>query len=140
MKEGAEMKVASTSERLKQIMEQRNLRQVDILNLCRPYCEKYDVPLRKNDISQYVNGKHEPEQDKLTILAKALKVDECWLMGYETDQFQDNKVLQDIMNKVSLLDPFDQGYIMRQIDEMLKDPKYHKDDVKTSKGDASITA
>jgi len=48
--------------------------------------------------------------------------------------------LQDIMNKVSLLDPFDQGYIMRQIDEMLKDPKYHKDDLKTSKGDSSITA
>ena len=140
MKEGAEMKVASTSERLKQIMEQRNLQQVDILTLCKPYCEQYGVPLRKNDISQYVNGKHEPNQKKLTVLAKGLKVSETWLMGYDVDPFENNKVLQEIMNKVLLLDSFDQGRVVGQIDEMLKDPKYHKDDLKTSKGDSSITA
>lgn len=134
------MKVASTSERLKQIMEQRNLRQVDILNLCKPYCEKYGVPLRKNDISQYVNGKHEPDQKKLTVLSKGLNVSETWLMGYDVDPFENNTFLQEIMNKVVLLDSFDQGYIVAQIDEMLKKPKYHKENLKTSKGDTSITA
>lgn len=134
------MKVATTSERLKQIMEERNLRQVDILNLCKPYCEKYNIPLRKNDISQYVNGKHEPDQNKLTILAKGLKVCEVWLMGYDVNPIEQNTNVQNVMNKFLSLDQYDQGYIVGKIDELLRDPKYHQNDVKTSKGDSSITA
>lgn len=76
------MKKATTSERLLLLMRQRQLRQVDILRLCRPYCEKYNVKLNRNDLSQYVSGKVEPSQFKLTILASALNVSEPWLMGY----------------------------------------------------------
>lgn len=79
------MKICSTSDRLKQIMEARNLRQIDILNLCKPFCEKYGVKLGRNDLSQYINNNVEPKQDKLTVLAKGLNVDEVWLMGYNTD-------------------------------------------------------
>lgn len=81
---GIEME--TTAQRLRQIMSERNLRQVDILNLCKPYCEKYHVTLNKSHLSQYVAGKFAPMQDKLTILAMALGVSEAWLMGYVADE------------------------------------------------------
>ena len=77
------MKKENTSIRLKKIMSEKNLRQVDILELCKPYCEKYDIKLGKNDLSQYVSGKVEPGQKKLTILGMALNINEVWLMGYD---------------------------------------------------------
>lgn len=73
----------TTSQRLKEIMNNRGLRQVDILDMVRPYSEKYNVRLGKNDLSQYVSGKVEPSQEKLSILSLALGITEPWLMGYE---------------------------------------------------------
>ena len=75
--------VSSTSERLRQIMRDRNLKQTDILDLTKPYCEKYNVKLGKSDLSQFVNGKVVPGQWKLTILGLALGVSEAWLMGLD---------------------------------------------------------
>ncbi len=77
------MKKFTTSDRLKQIMKARNLRQVDILEAAEPYCKKYGVKLEKNALSQYVSGKVEPGQEKLSILGMALGVSEAWLMGYD---------------------------------------------------------
>ena len=74
---------SSTSERLRQIMDERNLKQTDILALTRPYCEKYNVKLGKSDLSQFVNGKVIPGQWKLTILGLALNVSEAWLRGLD---------------------------------------------------------
>ena len=62
------MKKYTTSYRLKQIMSDLNLKQVDILNLAAPYSKKYGIKLNKNDLSQYVSGKVEPGQNKLYIL------------------------------------------------------------------------
>lgn len=78
------MKKATTAERLKFIMESRNLKQVDILRLCEPYTKSSGVKVNKNDLSQYVSGKTTPGQFKLTILAQALNVSETWLMGWDT--------------------------------------------------------
>lgn len=77
------MKKYNTSDRLHQIMEERNLRQIDILNRCDPYCKKYNVKINKSDLSQYVSGKVEPSQEKLVILGMALNVTEAWLMGLD---------------------------------------------------------
>lgn len=75
------MYIETTSSRLKQILKDKNLRQVDLLNLVKPLCEKYNVKMNKSDISQYVSGLVKPGQEKLFILGKALNVDEAWLMG-----------------------------------------------------------
>lgn len=56
------MKKENTASRLREIMETRNLRQVDILNMTRPYCQKYNVKMNKSDISQYCSRKTEPNQ------------------------------------------------------------------------------
>ena len=77
------MKKENTAIRLKTIMNMRGLRQVDILNLTVPYCQKYNVKMNKSDISQYCSGKTEPNQEKLFILGNALNVSEAWLMGFD---------------------------------------------------------
>lgn len=80
------MKKENTSTRLKQIMQERNLRQVDVLERTIPLCRKYDVKMNKSDISQYVSGKVEPNQDKLFVLSLALNVSEGWLMGFDVSK------------------------------------------------------
>lgn len=80
------MKESTTSERLRKLMDERGLRQTDILELCRPICQQYGKRLGKNDLSQYLSGKVVPKQDKLSILALALGVSEAWLMGYDVSQ------------------------------------------------------
>lgn len=77
------MKSENTSLRLKKLMSEKNLKQVDILEKCKPFCEKYGITMNKSDISQYVSGKTEPGSKKLTILSLALGVTETWLMGYD---------------------------------------------------------
>lgn len=80
------MKVSNTAERLKHIMSERGLKQVDILTMCKPHCDRYGVKMNKSDISQYVSGKSEPSQDKLVVLAMALNVQESWLMGFDVPE------------------------------------------------------
>jgi transcriptional regulator with XRE-family HTH domain len=110
----------STSVRLKMIMEERNLKQVDIINKCQPYCKKYNVKLTKNYLSQYVSGKVEPGQRTLTILGLALNLNEAWLMGFDVpkergsmpqseespvlkaiynSEFKDTKIAEEFINK-----------------------------------------
>lgn len=72
----------TTSDRLKQLMKERNMKQVDVLELIEPFCKAYNVHFGKSTISQYVSGKTEPGQDKLSILGLAFNVNEAWLMGY----------------------------------------------------------
>ena len=70
--------MARTSDRLKFLMKERNLRQVDIIRL-----SEHNLKLTKSDMSQFVSGKVEPGQWKLAILGKTLNVSEVWLMGYD---------------------------------------------------------
>ena len=75
--------IYSTAERLQQIIRDRGIKQADILAAAQPYCERYGVKLNKSDLSQFVNGKSNPGQWKLTVLALALHVSESWLMGLD---------------------------------------------------------
>ncbi len=114
----------STAERLKQIMQERNLKQVDILNLSLPICAKYDIKMNKSDISQYVSGKVEPSQEKLVVLGMALNVTESWLMGFDVPserkdtQFQAEKDF-DIFYKYSMLNERDKKVVVDMINSML---------------------
>ena len=77
------MKSCNTAERLKQIMEDRNLRQIDIIEKCRPFCKELGVKMGRSDFSQYLSGKIQPKQTKMAILSRALNVSEAWLMGFD---------------------------------------------------------
>lgn len=74
--------IENTSIRLQRIMNERNLKQIDILNKAEPYCKNYGVKLSKSDLSQFVTGTVIPGTKKLIILSMALNVSPAWLMGY----------------------------------------------------------
>lgn len=141
------MKELTTADRLKQIMSERGLKQVDILEACKPYCERYGIQLKKNDLSQYVSGKVEPKQDKLSILGMALNVNEVWLMGYNVPAGRKEleKLEQQLQSEVAAcelfekcygkeafeavklfvqLDTLDQGKVIGKMELMLEDKKY----------------
>lgn len=65
-------KMSITASRLKEALELRGMRQVDL-------AEKTGIG--KSAISQYLSGKVLPKQDKLYLLARALQVSEDWLLG-----------------------------------------------------------
>lgn len=83
-------------------MTERNLKQVDILNLATPFCQKYGIKLNKNDLSQYVSGKVEPGQNKLYILGQALNVSEAWLMGFDVPMEKSYKPSKNTSGDISL--------------------------------------
>ena len=80
----------TTTDRLRQIMAERGLKQVDILRLCQPYIRRYGIRLGRNDLSQYLSGKCEPGQRKLFLLGQALRVNEAWLMGFDVDRARED--------------------------------------------------
>ena len=75
------MKV-SISERIKEGMRIRNLKQVDLV-------EKTGI--NKATLSQYISGKYEPKQNNIYLLSKALNVSEAWLMGFDISMERENK-------------------------------------------------
>lgn len=88
-------KTESVAARLGYIMKQRGLKQVDVLNLTKPYCEKYHVKLAKNYLSQYCNGKNKPGKDILNVLSLALDVNPLWLQGFDVPQTSTDMTVSD---------------------------------------------
>lgn len=102
------MNIQNTSVRLKQIMQERNLRQVDLLEMVKPFCEKYNVKINKSDLSQYVSGKVKPGQEKLSMLGMALNINETWLMGYDVPKEKQFHVEKSTLSseEITLLERF----------------------------------
>lgn len=73
----------TTAARLQQVMSERNLKQVDVISLSKVHQKELGVKLGKSALSQYINGKSTPDQEKLVLLARTLEVSEAWLMGYD---------------------------------------------------------
>ena len=62
--------------RLRQAMEARNLKAVDICN---------KTGIAKSAMSYYLSGRSEPKADRLYLLSKVLDVSEAWLLGYDVE-------------------------------------------------------
>ena len=61
-------------ERLNSILQKRNLSQADLSKM---------TGIRSSSISDWLNGKYEPKQDKISTIAEALNVSPVWLIGYD---------------------------------------------------------
>ena len=93
-------RVSTLAERLKEVLTTHNLKQSEIVKLCDPYCKRYGIQIRQNEISQYLHGKVIPGFDKLTIICKALNVSELWLLGYDVNKTNtENIVNLDVSNE-----------------------------------------
>jgi transcriptional regulator with XRE-family HTH domain len=75
-------KTSSTSERLKEIMRIRQLKQADLARA---------TGLAKGGISNYITGRYEPKSDVISKLAKALNCSEMWLWGYDVPMERQDK-------------------------------------------------
>ena len=74
------MGTALFAERLRDAMQRRGFKQIDIVHAA----EQAGVKLGKSHISQYVSGKTMPREDTMKFLASALGVSEAWLKGQAT--------------------------------------------------------
>lgn len=60
--------------RLKSIMKDRKITQTELAKR---------TGIRQSSISDWLNDRYEPKQDKVYIIAKALNVSPAWLLGYD---------------------------------------------------------
>lgn len=67
-------KVATTADRLKTIMHNRDIRQIDIAQI---------TGIHKGTISHYITGRLVPKSDAIVKMSSTLGVSELWLMGYD---------------------------------------------------------
>ena len=93
---------AEFKDRLKQAMDIRNMKAVDL-------CEKTKIP--KGAISYYLSGRSTPKADRLYIICKALDVSEAWILGYDVDMAKtkaqkNNDTIADIVAKFKTDDSF----------------------------------
>ena len=66
---------ATFAQRLKQLMELRDVKQADVIRMAQT-CGKH---LGKSQVSQYVSGKTIPRRDVMDVLAAVFEVDAEWL-------------------------------------------------------------
>ena len=64
----------SCGKRIAKALEIRGMKQSDL-------CKITDIP--KGSMSLYISGAYEPKQDRIYLIAQALRVDEAWLMGFD---------------------------------------------------------
>lgn len=67
-------RIDTTANRLKIAMKNAGKKQADLVR---------ETGIDKGSMSHYVNGRYEPKQDVVFVLAKALNVSEMWLWGYD---------------------------------------------------------
>jgi transcriptional regulator with XRE-family HTH domain len=129
------MDIENTSIRLKKLMKDRKLRQVDLLEMVKPFCEKYDVKMNKSDISQYLSGIVKPGQEKLSMLGMALNVNEAWLMGYDVpiERMQHPKSLElsndefELLSNYKKLNSSGKERLIEYSNDLIETPKYIKE-------------
>lgn len=74
-------------EQLKKAMEMRKVTQSEL-------CEMTGIP--KSAMSQYISGAFKPKQTRTYLIAKALRVNEAWLMGWDESVLETLEVLDSI--------------------------------------------
>ena len=82
--------------RIKEAMHLRNKTQAEL-------CKITGIP--KSAMSQYVSGKFVPKQTRIYLLAKALNVNEVWLMGYDVPMERTSASSENLTEKYPQLQP-----------------------------------
>ncbi|CAC5484830.1 helix-turn-helix domain-containing protein [Staphylococcus aureus] len=109
----------SFKDRLKQIMSERKISQSELSRR---------TGIGRNSISDYLNGKYEAKQDKVFELAKALNVNEAWLMGFDISK---NRKIEnnDITSIYSKLTPPRQSNVLKYATNQLEEQNNDSDNL-----------
>lgn len=85
--------------RIKRLLEERNISKAELSRL---------TGISNSSLSEYLSGKYEPKQDKIALIARALRVSPAWLMGYDNeDEITDKEEreiesdLEDMLHSIS---------------------------------------
>lgn len=105
----------SFQKRFLRAKELRELRWIDIAK---------KSGLNKAQISQYKNGKHEPEQDALYKLATALDVNVAWLMGNDVPMENPCAEEKKLINRYRKLNEAGKLEFMRILDTLESNEKF----------------
>ena len=73
--------MATISQRISEALSLRNMRQSELV-------EKTGIT--KSALSCYISGKYQPKQNNIYLMAKALHVNEAWLMGLDVPMERTN--------------------------------------------------
>ena len=94
--------MSTTSKRIQEGMELRGLKQADLVER---------TGISKGALSSYISGRYVPKQNNTFLIAKALNVNEAWLMGADVpmeridttteNQPRDQKELNEIYLQLS---------------------------------------
>ena len=68
--------------RLKSVMAEHKITQTELAKR---------TGIRQSSISDWLNNRYEPKQDKVYLLASALNVSPAWLLGYDEPDIQKHK-------------------------------------------------
>lgn len=75
-------RVESCSKRIAEALRVKGMKQYEL-------CKLANVP--KSSLSLYLSGAYEPKQDRVYDMARALNVNEAWLMGYDVPMDRQDK-------------------------------------------------
>ena len=81
--------------RLQRGLDIRGMKAIDLCN---------KTQISKSAISQYLSGYAKPKADRIFIIAKALDVNEAWLMGYDVPMY--NSAILNEINTDYIVDCF----------------------------------
>lgn len=102
------MKSSKFKDRLKEAMENMGISQAKLVQLT-------NIP--KSAMSQYLSGAFVPKQERLSILAQALNVQEAWLLGYDVPMRREQKYI--IYNEATgTYDTEESPYVLQVSDDM----------------------
>ncbi|MDN6095890.1 MAG: helix-turn-helix domain-containing protein [Lactococcus lactis] len=130
------MKKEHSQIRLKKIMNDRGLRQVDILEKSKPFQDKLGIKMSKTHLSNYINGKSNPDQQKLILLSQTLGVSEPWLMGYDVPMIEpresenDSKTIEETVTVMKKLEEPRQKVVLDTASSQLEEQEKAKRAVK----------
>lgn len=82
------------SKRIKEGLQLRDMKQTDLVNL---------TGITKGALSSYISGAYEPKQRNIYKIAKALNVNEAWLMGYDVPMARENSDTTNLNDKATIL-------------------------------------
>ena len=75
----------SCSERIDIALKISDMKQADLVRL---------TGIGKSSISTYISGEYEPKQKNIYKIARALNVNEAWLMGYDVPMEREKPILE----------------------------------------------
>ena len=114
-------RIESCGKRIAEALSVRDMRQADLAQMT-------NIP--KSSLSLYLSGAYEPKQDRIFLIAKALRVSEAWLMGYDVPmdiekkdspaELQLTEGEKKILELFRLIPEERQGYALEVLETLLK--------------------